>query len=393
MLRVRVLGGLEIECDGVDLELPARRPARLLLGWLAVHPGVHARSRVAGRLWPDVREDSARMSLRSALAALRAALGPDAASVLVADREQVGLTGAWVDVAEFERWRETEPERALGLCRGELLEAFDDEWVLTARDEHRAHAGDVLATLADRAEDPAAAVGFARRRAALDPLDEAAARELMRRHALAGDRGAALATYERLRERLRGELGIAPSGATRALAAELRADAPPAAAAALPAHIVAARRRGPLVGRERELALLRALWARAGREGRTAVLVTGEPGIGKTRLVAELAAEVHAQGAVVLYGRAEEEALVPYEPIVACLPPDASITQLAGVGGRAALAAVRRCRRGAGRGGGAGARPARAGRPALGRATHDAARRAPRRPRGRRAASAAGDLP
>ncbi len=334
------------------------------------------------------------MSLRSALAALRAALGPDAASVLVADREQVGLTGAWVDVAEFERWRETEPERALGLCRGELLEAFDDEWVLIARDEHRAHAGDVLATLADRAADPAAAVGFARRRAALDPLDEAAHRELMRRHALAGDRGAALATYERLRERLPGrarDRAVGGDAGPRGRAARRRAAG--RRHAALPAHIVAARRRGPLVGRERELALLRALWARAGRDGRTAVLVTGEPGIGKTRLVAELAAEVHAQGAVVLYGRAEEEALVPYEPIVACLPPEASITQLAGGRGRAAVAAVRRRRRGAGRGGGAGARPARAGRPALGRATHDAARRAPRRARGRRAASAAGDLP
>jgi hypothetical protein len=87
----------------------------------------------------------------------------------------------------------------------------------------------------------------------------------------------------------------------------------------MPARIVAARRRGPLVGREAELAKLREAWARTARHGRRLVLVGGEPGIGKTRLVSELAAELCALGVGVLYGHAEEEALVPYQPLVESL--------------------------------------------------------------------------
>lgn len=333
MLCVRVLGALEIESGGEQLALPTRRPARALLGWLALNPGVHARSTVAGRLWPNVLEDSARASLRTALSALRGAIGPEAARALVSSRDQLGLAEAaevWVDVREFERLAaEGRAQEALELCRGELLEGLDDDWVLSARDEHRARQAEALRELADgaaRAGDHDAAVSLARRRAALDPLDEAAHRDLMHRLAAAGDRGGALAAYERLVERLRRELGIAVSPATRTLAGELRAAAPrerpprPASERLpLPARLQAARRRGPLLGRELELARLRALWERSAREGRGACLVTGEPGIGKTRLVAELAAELHSEGAVVLYGRAEEDLPVSYQPLVESL--------------------------------------------------------------------------
>ena len=49
------------------------------------------------------------------------------------------------------------------------------------------------------------------------------------------------------------------------------------------------------------------------------VLISGEPGIGKTRLAAELGRSAHAEGANVLFGRCDEEALLPYQPFVETL--------------------------------------------------------------------------
>jgi DNA-binding SARP family transcriptional activator/tetratricopeptide (TPR) repeat protein len=321
MLRVRVLGELVVERDGVQLTPPRRRPARALLGWLALHPGVHARSTVAGRLWPNVLDESARTSLRTSLSALRAVIGEEA---LPATREHIGLSDdVVVDWREFERMMAANrPLDAVELSRGDLLNGLDEDWVLVARDEHRERVAEALAALATGAAaqgDHDAALGFARRRARLDPLDEPAHRDLMRLLAGAGDSGGALVAYERFAERLRRELGVPAAPATRSLAAELRGGAGAAAPPPVPARIVAVCRRGRLVGRDAELARLRAVWARSAREGRRLVLVSGEPGIGKTRLVSEFAAELAGHGAVVLYGRAEEEALVPYQPLVESL--------------------------------------------------------------------------
>lgn len=80
---------------------------------------------------------------------------------------------------------------------------------------------------------------------------------------------------------------------------------PPAAASAAS---------GFFVGRTAELDQLRAAWKEAHVGSRRAVLVGGEPGVGKTRLVAELANEAHAEGAVVLWGRCDEELNVAYQP-------------------------------------------------------------------------------
>jgi DNA-binding SARP family transcriptional activator len=80
MVRFNLLGELRLEIDGRDVELPASRKARLLPAMLALERRAHGRSELAGRLWPDVREDNARASLRNALAQLRGALGQQADS-------------------------------------------------------------------------------------------------------------------------------------------------------------------------------------------------------------------------------------------------------------------------------------------------------------------------
>src|SRR3954454_15831218 len=93
MVRVRVLGVLALELDRTELELPARRRARPLPSLLAVERRAHPRSHLAARFGPDVLDESARTSLRSALSALRKALGPEADRCLVADRDTVALAG------------------------------------------------------------------------------------------------------------------------------------------------------------------------------------------------------------------------------------------------------------------------------------------------------------
>ena len=145
-----------------------------------------------------------------------------------------------------------------------------------------------------RAGDPADAARWSARRCALTPLDEPAHRTLIDRLDAAGDRAGALVVGRDLAGRLRAELGVAPAAATRALLARLRG---PAVATGRAAGSVA-----PMFGRAAELAALTTAWS-AARDGRgCVVLVTGEAGIGKTRLVDELARRADNAGARVAVG-------------------------------------------------------------------------------------------
>ena len=324
MLRVRLVGGLRLELDGLEIDAPRSRRARALLAWLAAHPGVHARSELAGRFWPDVLDESARASLRAALTELRTALR-GGAGLVVASRETVGLTGdeLWVDVREFERRLAAgELEAAVELGSGRLLAGLDDDWALAARDAHEARlagAHERLARRAEQAGSHAAAAAHTRAALALDPLAEETARRLMRRLAAAGDRAAAVAAYDGLAERLRATLGIAPSPATRALAEEIRrggeaAPGPPPAELPPPAALARVDET-PFVGREREMERLRAAWAGVTTHAtRRLVLVVGEPGIGKTHLMLRFARERESDAGAVLLGRCSEEPLSAYEP-------------------------------------------------------------------------------
>src|SRR3954447_25611626 len=100
MLRARGPGGRPLGAGGRAIPVPASRPARELLAWLALHPGPHPRLELGMRFWPDVLESSARASLRTTLHELRRVVGDER---LVVDRETVGLAPAWVDALEVER--------------------------------------------------------------------------------------------------------------------------------------------------------------------------------------------------------------------------------------------------------------------------------------------------
>src|SRR5262245_34060174 len=323
-LRVRVLGRLELDVDGEALAPPPGRPARALLGWLALHRGMQPRATVAAALWPDVLDSSARASLRTALTAVRRSLGPVSGAIR-ADRERVGLSDdVLVDLGEFDRLLdEGEPGAALELARGELLADLDDDWVLRARDRHRDRCGLALTAMAEAAGEPMEAVAWARRRAELDPFDEAAHRELMTALVAAGESAAALAVYDRLRTRMRRELGLVPGAATRDLAKAVRSDSSsPSEQPPLPPRLRPDRRRTKFVGRSAALSRLAAAWAAASKGAPGFVLIVGEPGIGKSRLAAEFAAEAHAAGATVLAARSSRSPGRPYAALVEALGDD-----------------------------------------------------------------------
>jgi DNA-binding SARP family transcriptional activator/tetratricopeptide (TPR) repeat protein len=313
MLEIRVLGELQVRLDGTTAELPASRAARALLAWLAVRPGRHPRSRLAGQFWPDVLDASARGSLRSAIWALRTALGPGFGGYLAAGRDTVTLDGdgLWVDVREVRRLIAAgQPADAVGLCRGELLPELDEDWVAADREDLDREVATALAELtrqAATAGDTAAAAGWARRRAALCPLDELAGADLIRALLAAGDRAAAARELGLLRRRLASELGVEVSGQTAALigpADPMRRASRPARPAPRPAGPAepAGQAAEGLIGRERELAPLSQSWRAACQRSGGVVLIEGDGGIGKTRLVEELQAAAA--------GTAEDHAIV-----------------------------------------------------------------------------------
>ena len=318
MLRIHAVGGFRAEVDGRERTSPALDRATSLLAWLALNPGTHRRSTVAARFWPEVLDESARASLRSALWSLRRRLGEDANGALIATRDRVGLSDeVWVDVAEADRLRaEGRLEEALALTDGELLSGFEDEWAHEARDEHRTRTAGLLEALAAQAErdgDTRRAIELSRRAAALEPLSEEVHRALMRRLAEAGDRPGALTVYSELRTRLLKTLRIGPSDETRELAEALRAPE----TELVPTQLKRVDR-ALFVGREAELARLRGLRSAVSETTRVA-LIAGEAGSGKTRLAARFAVETAAEGASVLYGSCGEQELVPLEPFTEAL--------------------------------------------------------------------------
>jgi predicted ATPase/DNA-binding SARP family transcriptional activator len=230
-LRVRVLGATELAVDGRPLVGLASAKATALLVYLAVTGTAQSRSALAGLLWSDLPEATARANLRLALTKLRRALPAQ----LLVTRQTVALDPArpvWVDAVEVERLASGKPEgeellAAARLCRGEFLSGFEapgaelfDEWVMGRRAASRADQLVLLERAVQDARDrtdAAAGVEVARRMLELEPLHEEAHRALMWFLATGGQRGAALAQFETCRYLLREELGQEPSPATVAL--------------------------------------------------------------------------------------------------------------------------------------------------------------------------------
>ena len=326
MLCVRVLGERSAVDDVTGEVLTRSARTIALVAYLALHQGTpQSRVRIAEAFWPDSAQQQSLTNLRRELHQLRRLPGADDAVVVTGtDLTWVGDpdVGVGVDLVEHLTTRDhalahvtSDPttllahgERALAAYGGDLLPGLSDEWVLAQRaslvDGARELCG-ALAVAAGAAQRWDLAVRAARRRVALDPLDETAHRDLMRLQAAQGDRAGALSTYHRCADVLEEQLGVAPDPVTRELRDTLvsRDQEPPSPEEPPPAAGTAAAPApaGPagLVGRDEERSWLGRALDDVERGGVRTVLVTGEPGVGKTRLVADLAHRAGADGACV----------------------------------------------------------------------------------------------
>ncbi|MGH2757871.1 MAG: BTAD domain-containing putative transcriptional regulator [Actinomycetota bacterium] len=210
-------GGFQVRVGGREIEAwPHRRAAELVkLLALADRHRLH-REPVMDALWPDLELGPAAANLRKAVHFARGILGSDRAIVTSGELVQLWPDDDLVvDVAVFEEaaraaLRSGDPDacvKAAELWSGELLpEDRYASWADEARDRLRLLAGDLFkaGSLWDRVLD-------------LDPSDEEAHRALMQRALDAGDRRGAIRQFERLRDRLRTDLGVGPDRASIAL--------------------------------------------------------------------------------------------------------------------------------------------------------------------------------
>jgi DNA-binding SARP family transcriptional activator len=290
-VRARLLGPVDLRLDDQPLPpLDSARAESLLACLLLRRDAPQPRQRLAFLLWPGSSEGQAQTNLRKVLHTLRRAL-PEADRLIEIGprtlrwRSDVPL---WLDVEQFEQaMAEDRLEEAVEIYGGELLEGRYDEWLAGDRERLAGLHADALERLARRYEQRQRwpeAIRCAERLVALDPLREESHRLLMRLCQASGDRARAVRAYHVCAGTLERELGIDPAPETRAvyesLVAAARADRTPGPP--------------PLVGRAAQRSRLAAAW-RAAASGRPGlVLVTGEAGVGKTRLVDDLRAQAGA---------------------------------------------------------------------------------------------------
>ncbi|HLJ69247.1 MAG TPA: AAA family ATPase [Chloroflexota bacterium] len=332
-LRLELLGGFRAEREGSCVLASAwlrRGSARTLVKLVALHPQhkLH-REQILDMLWPDVELDSALNRFAKALHAARRALEPTLtaraeSSYLRMSDDVLSLdpSHVWVDIDEFESAARLALEtndvddlhQAKALYRGKLLPEDEyEEWTLVRREDLARLHEQILEALARNAQRQRKwwqAAQAWKELIALDPTREGASRELMRLHALKGDRALALRQYQELRAVLANELQAEPEAATEALYREIRSGLGPYAvseisgtsdAAPLPGP-VREQLKYPLVGRAAPLEHLgQELDSAEYGDGR-AVFLLGGAGMGKTRLLAEVASAARQRRALVLWG-------------------------------------------------------------------------------------------
>lgn len=312
-----------------------------------------SRQQLAFTFWPDTTDRQAFKNLRTLLARLRQAL-PEADRFIAVTaqtlrwRPDAPLT---LDLAAFEAAvTQAAAARARGdhagaaaasiaaaaAYTGDLLPDCYDDWILPLRERTRRAYGEALEQVVlalEERRDYGDAIPYAQRLLHHDPLSEAAYRHLMRLHLAQGSWTDALRVYQACEEALQREFGTTPARVTRDLHRRLlqmkegpllalaghagrRAEAPPL-------HL-------PLVGRQAEWARLVAAWRAAAAGRPQMILLSGEAGIGKTRLAEELVAWAGRQGATTATARGYPEGgALAYAPVVEWLSDAALRPRLA----------------------------------------------------------------
>src|SRR6266513_1595708 len=316
-LHIRLLGDFSLLYSDQQVTSLNTTRLRSLLTYLVLHRDIpQQRQHLAFLFWPDATEAQARNNLRQLLHQLRQAF-PDVEHFLSADTHMLHwhpVTPCHLDVAEFQQTltladavarRDDQHalqdalEEADNLYRGELLPDCYGEWILPERDRLRQSHRQVLKQLLRLFEaqgDHVTAIRYAQRLLGLDPLSEDLSRRLMRLFALNNDRASALRVYHTCVTTLQRELGVDPDPATREAYERLMQHETPVIPARAQQTLLAAT--PTLIGRKQEWEALQDAWHHATTAEPHFGLVTGEAGIGKSRLAEEFLLWASQQGAV-----------------------------------------------------------------------------------------------
>lgn len=362
MLSIRLLGAPHITYTDQPVTI-SRRKSRALLYYLAAHPTPLARDHLLAFFWPDADRQGAQQNLRSTLYSLRKVLG----DLIQVDDDTLALAaGVAVDVRTFATQLAGEAlgrgadlvtlQRTLALYGGNFLSDFTlvdlpefDDWSAVERERYRRLAMTGFARLGQLYESQQAyrnALSALEQALALEPLQEDVQRDVLRLQYLGGDRAGAIRRYEGLRALLAEEMGVPPMAETQALYDAIITDTlqptvpsvPSSSPSSLqsssqvsfrstPPSVLSARatpvvislvQQGvqtlPFVGRQVELQKLSELAA-----SHQLLLIEGETGIGKSRLLEEFiySRQGVGSGHLLLLGQARElEATLPYQPLL-----------------------------------------------------------------------------
>jgi DNA-binding SARP family transcriptional activator/tetratricopeptide (TPR) repeat protein len=347
-LGIHLLGGFELCCGDEPLSLPATLKARSLLAYLAIHRDqACSRETLADLFWPNHPAGKALRSLSTALWQIRRVLPPG--EYLLSDSQTVRFnpeSDYWLDVAAFEQlvhWDEEDlPEwrrqhapdlpselvalnQAIDLYKGDFLAGFYDDWCLKERYHLEGLYLEALQRLVlanEVRELPQEALRYVELLLARDPLREDVHRKAVQLHVQLDSRTEAIRQARWCRDVLRSELGVEPQPETVALfdttlgpawqrEIEEQASIPPSPS--LRSQLALVLESPPFLGREVEWEKLLDCWDRACSSQGCLAFVTGEAGIGKTRLVEEFGRYIKQQGGRVIYGSCYEyERALPY---------------------------------------------------------------------------------
>lgn len=316
MLSVSLLGDFCIKYDEAlvtDIDTPRLQS---LLAFLILHSETpQSRAHLAFLFWPDTSETQARTNLRNLLHQLRHVLPdadcylqsstqtlqwrPDAPFVLdvhefVDALSQVNEASTKGDVLAFRKAL----EHVATLYKGDLLPSCYDDWIIPLREELRLaylNALERLVRALEEEQDYASAIRNAQHILRIDPLHESTYRHLILLYAQNGDRAGALRVYHTCSTVLRRELNVEPSAATREVYQQLLGiEQRPSPS------VKTTRTFSPLVGRTHEWTVMLQAWRAVAAGGRPhVIMLSGEAGIGKTRLAEELLEWAARQGVAI----------------------------------------------------------------------------------------------
>lgn len=325
-LHVSLLGNFQLRYGSQAITtITSSRQQALIAYLILLHDAPVSRLQLASLFWPETTEAQARTNLRNLLHKLHQSfhffdefIEVDTKSLRW--RQDAPYT---LDVVTFESCLEGKPgtpiqrdmlEQAVQVYAGDLLPDCYDDWIDPIRERLRRSflsALDTLAAITEEAREYSSALEYVQRLVAADPLNASKNYHLIYLYALLGDRTAAIKAYRVYSRQLSEELGTEPEAEIQELVSRLQHPMK---------QEVVPKETAVLVGRKTEWHKVLSTWHSALAGQAQMLIISGEAGIGKTRLVEELAYWAALQGIQVVSAYCyPAEGNLPYTPVVSWL--------------------------------------------------------------------------